>query len=508
VTHSDSAILSRRSAITIGSLALIVLVVGLRYGTWVAGGADSYGYISQSRLWLEGRALTPQPLPFEAPWPDAAWSLTPLGYRPAVDKRGIVPIYPPGLPIAMAVFAAAGGPSAVYLVVPLLGAVAVWMTGRLGQRLGGAPVAIGGAALVAASPTFVYQLLQPMSDVPAAACWLAALAWAFEPGRRAHVAAGTAVAVAILIRPNLAPLAAIVVGVAAWVPTPPHLRLRDGLVVAAPALLAVLAIAYVQYEWYGSPLMSGYGSAAYVYAASRVPANLPRYLRWLAETHSPLVLLGFAWPFLAWRLPQIRRAAPSWCWVLAVLLLALYLPYLEFDHWSYTRFLLPAIALLWIVLGSALVAHEGAGRHAWLPLVIAAVLFELYTGWSRGVYWVRDSEQRYPGVARIVQSFTPPEAAMLTMQHSGTLRLYANRLTIRWDRVPPEWLDRSIAYLQANQRPPFLAIEDAERPTFIERFGQVSEYGRLDWAPLLCRYGTCLFDLRSSPVAITPRSAR
>lgn len=81
------------------------------------------------------------------------------------------------------------------------------------------------------------------------------------------------------------------------------------------------------------------------------------------------------------------------------------------------------------------------------------------------------------------------------------------RLTIRWDKIPPEWLDRSIGYLQTHQRPPFLAIEDTERRAFIERFGEASQYGRLDWPPLLCREGTCLFDPAHAQ-AITPRSAR
>ena len=498
---------SRRAAVVMAAMAIGAFVIGTRHGTWVAGGADSYGYISQSRLWLEGRALTPQPLPFRPPWPRAAWSLSPFGYRPAADGRGIVPTYPPGLPLAMAIFAAAGGPSAVYLVVPLFGALAVWMSGRLGQRLGGAPVALGSAALLAASPTFIYQLLQPMSDVPAAACWLAALAWAFGGGRRAHVAAGVAAAAAILIRPNLAPLAAIVIMAATWNHESPNFRWRDGLVVAVPAALAALAIAYLQDRYYGSPLMSGYGPASYVYNVSRVSPNLPHYLGWLAETHTPLILLGFAWPLLAWRLPARYRAATSACWTMSVLVLGLYLPYLEFDHWSYTRFLLLAIALLWLVLGSALAVNSGVRRFVLPPLVLAIVLFELYAGWSKEVWLARDSEQRYPGVGRIVGFFTPPNAAILTLQHSGPIRLYADRVTIRWDMIPPRWLDRSIAYLQTNQRPPFLAIEDAERRAFIERFGQASKYGRLDWPPMLCRYGTCLFD-PGARFDITPRTAR
>ena len=147
----------------------------------------------------------------------------------------------------MAMFAAVGGPSAVYLVVPLFGALAVWMTGRLGQRLGGAPVAIGSAALLAASPTFIYQLASAderragdrvlagrsgvgVWDADVGLMWPPALRspprFSYDPIWRRS--------------PQSSSLAAT------WAPEPPHFRLRDGLVVAVPAVLAALAVAYLQ----------------------------------------------------------------------------------------------------------------------------------------------------------------------------------------------------------------------------------------------------------------------
>jgi hypothetical protein len=236
-----------------------------------------------------------------------------------------------------------------------------------------------------------------------------------------------------------------------------------------------------------------------------VAPNLPRYLRWLAETHTPLILVGFAWPLLARRLAPDARAVAWSCWAVAVLVLALYLPYLEFDHWSYTRFLLPAIALLWVLAGSLLAGGAKASRAVLYALVVSAVLFELYAGWSREVYSLRIREAHYPVVARAVRFLTPPDAAVVTVQHSGTLR--ASRVTVRWDGISPWWLDRSIEYLQARGRRPFLLIDDLERPAFIERFGEASRYGRLDWAPLLCFHGTCLYD-PAQATSLTPRSAR
>ena len=93
----------RRVAIV---LAIITLILGIRFGTFVASGADSYGYVSQADLWLRHSLVVDQPLGRDAPWPDATWTLAPLGYRPGDQRGTMVPTYSPGLPMLMAVFKA------------------------------------------------------------------------------------------------------------------------------------------------------------------------------------------------------------------------------------------------------------------------------------------------------------------------------------------------------------------------------------------------------------------
>ena len=48
------------------------------------------------------------------------------------------------------------------------------------------------------------------------------------------------------------------------------------------------------------------------------------------------------------------------------------------------------------------------------------------------------------------------------MQHSGSLRLYADRLTLRYDALDPLWLDRVVAYLQSIGRRPYYVLDGAE----------------------------------------------
>ena len=63
-----------------GVLATATCVMGIAYSTTVAGGADSYGYVSEADLWLKGELKQPQPWAEEAPWPSRRWSFSPLGY--------------------------------------------------------------------------------------------------------------------------------------------------------------------------------------------------------------------------------------------------------------------------------------------------------------------------------------------------------------------------------------------------------------------------------------------
>jgi 4-amino-4-deoxy-L-arabinose transferase-like glycosyltransferase len=88
--------------------------------------------------------------------------------------------------------------------------------GWLGTRLNHAATGVAAAALLATSPAFLLQLTQPVSDVPAAAWWTASLALVISPGSLAALAAGLAAAMAVLTRPNLVPLAALLAAYLVW----------------------------------------------------------------------------------------------------------------------------------------------------------------------------------------------------------------------------------------------------------------------------------------------------
>jgi hypothetical protein len=230
-----------------------------------------------------------------------------------------------------------------------------------------------------------------------------------------------------------------------------------------------------------------------------------RYPRWLLETQTPWVLLGFAAP---WLVPHAStrmdgaspRAAAIASLATIFTLLALYLPYVPFADWTYLRFLLPAVVLIIALSSAALVALLGGSLDAtrtapterraspWAMAVLAAIACGLAswgfrTADARGAFTIRDSEARFVEAATWVRDSLPVNAVVLTIWHSGSIRYYGSRVSILWDALPAEGLDRAIEHLVSAGRRPYLLLERWERERFQQRFRGSSPLAELDWPP-------------------------
>jgi len=86
-------------------------------------------------------------------------------------------------------------------------------------------------------------------------------------------------------------------------------------------------------------------------------------------------------------------------------------------------------------------------------------------------------------VGRELASRTPGNAVFLAMQHSGSLRYYTGRLTVRYDILPIGSLEPALALLRARGYRPYFVLEEWEVAKFRARFAQASVAGRLDWLP-------------------------
>jgi len=481
--------------------AVAILATGVVKGAFVAGGADCYGYVSEGVLWAKGDVVQDNSVALWSPWPHADFTYAPLGYRPATTAGAIVPTYSVGLPLLMAVFFKVFGPQGLFWVVPLLGALAIWCT-YLWARTAFDPLTGAIAAvLLACSPIFLYQTVQQMSDVPVTALWMAALALVV---RRRFLGAGAAAGLALLVRPNLIPVGvcvAIAVLIESWRHTRSWKSLCGAVVeFGVPFGLAFALTLAVNQTLYGNPLMSGYGGASSLFSLSFVRPNIALYAGWMWDLQTPFVLLGLAAPFVAWWTAALRRAsdgsprtavwpglAEAFTCIAAVV--ACYLVYTPFDTWPYLRFLLPAIPLLLVL--ATWVSLQVVARFPieWRVPLAAMGTLAMLVGYiqlakATPAFSLQDGEQRYVRIARFAGDHLPPRSVVITVQHSGSLRFYANVLTLRWDWLDPAWLDRAVAHLQRAGYHPYFLIESWEEDQFRDRFSPESDLGRLDWPPL------------------------
>jgi Dolichyl-phosphate-mannose-protein mannosyltransferase len=456
--------------------AAAVFVVAIAWNTRAAGGSDSSCYLLQADAFAHGHAVLRHPLAGTLSGAPPAM-FAPTGFIPSPrDPFAAVPICAPGLALVMAAFERSAGRGAAFLAVPLFAALTVCLTFALARRMDDDVSGTAAAILLALSPIFLYQAVQPMSDVPATALWLAALIGCVRGDRRGDIAAGICASFAVLTRPNLA----VAVVPLAWLLRDRRAWIAFG-VSALPALAALAALNGVRY---GSPLASGYGEAGSLFSFAHVVANAPRYLRWLVETQSPLILYAVVAPFILWRRGhgqplRKQRALALICSGAVILVVATYLAYSVFDDWWYLRFLLPVLPVLigfMVVAGRRL--FEGLPAGAWRsrrrPLLF--IVFVMLVVWygvvaaGRHVFDLQRLESRFVLAGEYAARELPSDAVVLAVQQSGSIRFYAGLPTIAWDAVPADGLDALIERLHSDGHPVFAVLEDAEAEPFRERF--------------------------------------
>ena len=498
--------------LVVATIAAIV-TFGLKRGLFVAAAADAYGYVSQADLWARGELVIHQPFAAQMTWRHATASLAPLGYRPHTADpadKDIVPIYSPGLPMLMAVFKRVAGERAVFFVVPLLAGLAVWATYLMGARLAGPPVGAAAAVLLAASPTFLFEVVSPTSDIPCTAWWALGLALLMIDRRWTALAAGISVGFAILTRPNLVPLAAIPATVLVWRSirshSPRHPAETENaadatmrmLLFAIGSVPACIAVALIDRRLYGSAFATGYGPFESLYSWSFFWNNIARYPTWIVQTETVLVLLAFIAPFVLKphrsgrdREPHPRTLAVVWLSFIALNLLS-YLFYLPWEEWWYIRFLMPAYppmlaltaATLWALTAPLERFRSGAQGLVAATIVAAVTWHGISFSVERGAQLQWIAEQRYKTAGAYIAAALPDRAALICMQHSGSARFYSGRITVRYDIIEPSDLATIVSQLRQLGYVPYLLLDDWEEPQFRARFGGHTPLGRLDW-PLI-----------------------
>ena len=441
------------------------------------GGADSYGYVSAGELIARGALIAEAPVAEWLSHPNRMAIVSPLGWAPAPDGSGIVPAYPLGLPLMMALFSIIGGPPAVFVVAPCAAAITLLLVYRLASSWYDAATALLATALVAWNPLLIAYAKQPMSDVPAAMWTVLALCLAIRSTTASAFGAGLAAGAAVITRPALL-LAAAAIPVAAYRGDTPR---RRAAMSAAGLAIGVGVQMLIQHHLFGSPFATGYGDSNALFSLGHVTTNLGIFAKhgWLVV--GPLWILGLIIGLFASRPEPRSKPAMIFCAVMVP-----YLLYLPFDHWETLRYLLPGLVPLTVTVADGLMHFARTPRrHAATAVIlcafmtIAVVQSELLLRRS-SVWDVAAIEARYPLAGEWVHLNTPPSSVVLANQHSGSLRWYGKRETLRWDLIAPEDLATIVAELESHGAAVYVALEGAEVEMFDSRFAGTIDRLRVD----------------------------
>jgi hypothetical protein len=510
VSDRVASLLARRASLVALAIAVLLGAHAVRFGAFAAGGSDSYGYVSEAYGWLHGELPGPIALPLTLPFPSSDLIQTPLGYHIGVQPHTMVPTYAPGLPLLMAAGVVVSGEYGPFMVTPICAVLLVWFTFVLGRRAAGPLAGLAAAIVVAVAPVVLFQSLSPMSDVPAGAFWTAALVASLGGSRRHAIAGGVCTAIGLLIRPNVLPLAIVPFLATATSATGRERWIRLALF-TLPVLPVPLTVAALNTAWYGSPANSGYGAARDLYQAENIWPNVKLYASWFRESESLWTLVGLlSLVPVTWRL--VDRRVLVFCLLTMAATFLCYVAYAPFEVWWYLRFLLPAAGATAVVIASGLVAlartmksplgRVAAGATLWM-LVGSAISF----AWAAGVFGgLRAGERRYIDVGEFVAGALPTNAAVISGQHSGSLRYYGGRMTLRFDFMDKEWASRAPAEIERAGFHPYLMLDDFELPQFRWQFGLAPD-SRLPW-PIVARMrelgGMTIWDLAAAPATTQP----
>ena len=482
-------------------LAAVAAGVGIAFGSYVVAASDPSAYISQARLITRGDLVVPVPLASQVNWPMPEWSFAPLGYRPGPHPAEIVPTYPPGLPLIMAMAFLVAGEHGPFFVGPFFAGLSVLGAYRLAAQLHSRTAGVIAAALMAFSPLLLSQVVQSMSDIPATALWMLALLAAMA-GR--PIAAGAVSGLAIAVRPSLLPLAGVVaLLLAIWSERSlTSLRAAFAAVVtfALATAPAVAALAWIQWSLYSDPLASGHGTFAEMFSITNVLPNIRAYgMRVLTGETPALALITTSVVALVARrvvpaglesktrpTTEAPAVVPSVC--LAVLIampvLACYLAYGVFSDWAYLRFLLPiwpaALAAAGAIIANARLRLSPAIRTQVLLVVLTLVCARnVVTAAHEGSFTLRADATRYGTAGRYLEAVLPKNAVIVASQHSGSASYYTGRPIVRWDSLHAGF-DEALGDLARLGHPPVILVEDWEAPLLRQKF-PASTFARLDW---------------------------
>jgi hypothetical protein len=412
----------------------------------VAGGSDSSGYLNcAKRLW-NGHLVERIPaLDLFFLKNEFNHNFRPLGFSWSARRMDIIiPSYPVGLPLHMAFFAAIlGWDKGPFLVSPAAALLGLLLIYWLGRQLGLSPLYSGaGAFILAVFPPYVFQAIQPMSDVLATLWVMIAILAAVLSQKRSLWAllSGAAFGMSVLVRPSdiLAILAILFM-----LPT----KRRSYLYFVAGGLPFGLFFLILNHALYGGWFITGYhGGIFWDLALKHFPVRFWHYLSTLSLTLTPLILLGWG-IFLAIRSVSLKKRLFFFVWFFP--LFSFFCFYKPYEAWWYLRFLLPVIPAL--ILAFLLTVHhffeslaKKKPRERTIRLIahlaFSVIVMGILYGEARQVKKLNflsfgKGESTYRESCLWAKKELPEKSVVICHQLSGALTYYTSFIPCRLDSL-------------------------------------------------------------------------
>jgi len=450
VVESKLSALSRTRFVKIAPVVMVLICgfVLVKFAVYAVGGSDSSGYLRLARALLQGNIVQRATELDLLGLPDEFLrNFIPLGYDQGPRTGTMTPLYSVGAPLLMAFGALIGGwEHGPFLINPIAGALSLLLIYLIGLELGlSRGFSIGGAIMLAVSPTFVYMALMPMSDAVAMFWGLVAILGALRSRKldRWALLSGAGFGMAFLTRPT---------GALLLIPLLFSLRLKSRTILYF--LLGGLPTAAIFFTYnvisHDSLLITGYWATNHqdLMMTTGFMDRFNSYRYWIRVTMSPLPLLGWL-AVIVDRKVELRNRLMLLSWFGAFFLF--YCFYNIYDAWWYTRFLLPAYPAM--VLGAVLIARDlpelfrkwvsesNRARLRWIVLIIMVAVtlsHERRNIRKFDLFSVNVGEGSYPASCRWADQQLPSKSLIASMQMSGALKFYTNRPILRWNAVTPE----------------------------------------------------------------------
>jgi len=399
------------------ALALIaIFILYIIYRQKYVGACDWYAYYSHGQLLKSGQLHMKTELD-----PKEFTAIIPIGYY--VRDGEVIPHFPPGYPLLLAIFGLVG---LEYFVNPLLGVLFTLLMYLILIKLTDKWIAAAFALLWALSPIAFWGSTQVMSDL-SAGFFILLVFYFYTKGKT--IPAGLIFGLSLLIRPSN-----IVFGLALL-----PLLIKERQFLKFTLYSAITTSISAVYNWYmhGLPWKYGFYSAADIFSPAGFLEKYLVYSREMISQYTPIFLLLALVALWKRRKDTMIYFFAAWFFVFF-----LFYCFVIFggEAWWSTRFLLPGIPALFFLAAMGLKDSLEIIAKKWPRLttqekfkpaflMVFCLLMSVYFFFILGKdkFQLNTNKGKiFYDVALKVKSLVPANSLIGSLDMSGALRLYAN----------------------------------------------------------------------------------